>query len=296
MPRKYLMILLLSLLSFISFGCTTMPTSPTSQDELKRNKQTLSAMYKDPQAKEAKIKINNKKGESQEAVKYVANFNYMPNFQGALGSAGVTLAIASLTYRTDDGKILWFTYSQFSNLGKSIKDDLPELFIAKGFSVRGPFDSLDLIPYSDKKAIDLWLIPVMGLSITLKDRKAEVESIWAAPPVYNLSGNAEVSGKINLELREVVTHELMWSKSIPFTNTFHYSLRIPGYRQIRQKVQGGSWIDVTPFDYALIMNDVAKEVEQQYPNFMATISKLIDPEEMRIIKKQAQELKSKKGY
>ncbi|MCX5705975.1 MAG: hypothetical protein NTZ92_07965 [Candidatus Omnitrophica bacterium] len=293
MQRKYLMALLLSLLSFIIFGCTTMPTS---QDEFKRNKTILSATYKDSQAKEVKMKSNTIKGESQEAVKYVANFNYTPDFQGAPGSTGVIFAIANLTYRTDDEKVLWFTYPQFINLGKSIKDDLPELLIAKGFSVQGPFDSLDLISYSDKKAIDLWLVPVMGLSITLKDRKAEVESIWAAPPVYILSGNAEVSGKINLELREVVTHELMWSKSIPFTNTFHYSLRIPGYRQIRQKVEGGTWTDVTPFDYALIMNDVAKEVEQQYPNLMATIAKLIEPEEMRIIKKQAQELKSKKGY
>lgn len=44
------------------------------------------------------------------------------------------------------------------------------------------------------------------------------------------------------------------------------------------------------------MNDAAKGLEQQYPELMATISKLIDPEEMQIIKKQCQELKSKKGY
>ena len=44
------------------------------------------------------------------------------------------------------------------------------------------------------------------------------------------------------------------------------------------------------------MNDLAKGVEQQYPDLMATISNLIDPEEMQIIKKQAQEIKSKKGY
>jgi len=45
-----------------------------------------------------------------------------------------------------------------------------------------------------------------------------------------------------------------------------------------------------------IMNETAKQLEKQYPDLMATISPLIDPEEMRIIKKQAQELKSKKGY
>lgn len=45
-----------------------------------------------------------------------------------------------------------------------------------------------------------------------------------------------------------------------------------------------------------IMNDVAKGLEKQYLELMATISKLIDTEKMMIIKKQYQELKSKKGY
>jgi hypothetical protein len=45
-----------------------------------------------------------------------------------------------------------------------------------------------------------------------------------------------------------------------------------------------------------IVNELAKGLEKHYPDLMATISKLIDPEEMRIIKKQCQELKSKKGY
>ena len=240
--------------------------------------------------KKEKIKI-----EQKEIVKYAATFEYTPVIQGAPGSAEVTFAIANPAYITDNKTILCFTSLQFGNLAKSMQDDLSELLIAKGFSVRGPFGSLDLIPYSDKKAIDLWLVPVVELSVTLKDKKEERGSIWAMPPVYYVSGNAEVSGKINLELREVVTRELMWSKSIPFTSTFHYSLRIPNYVS-SYYIEGGRKIPNSPFDYALIMNDVAKEIEKQYPEFMATISKLIDPEEMRIIKKQAQELKSKKGY
>ncbi|MFH1552622.1 MAG: hypothetical protein ABID83_03170 [Candidatus Omnitrophota bacterium] len=44
------------------------------------------------------------------------------------------------------------------------------------------------------------------------------------------------------------------------------------------------------------MNDLAKGLEKQYPDTMATIEKLIDPEEMAMIKKQCQELKGKRGY
>ena len=111
--------------------------------------------------------------------------------------------------------------------------------------------------------------------------------------MFNFTGNAEVNGKMRLELRETVTNELMWAKSIPFTNTFPYNVRISGYINESQHYVEASRV---PFKYGLIMDDVAKGIEKEYPNFMATFSKLIDPEEMRIIKKQAQELKSKKGY
>lgn len=211
----------------------------------------------------------------QEVAKYVANFNYTPDSQAAPGSAGVAFTIGHVNYKSDT-KVLWFSFPQFENLDKAINDDLSELLIAKGFSVRGPFDSYDLIPFSDKKSIDLYLVPTMELFIMFKPEKTS----------EHCTGNIEIKGKITLELREIITRELMWAKSIPFTNfEFPYSIHIPHY------VQGQSY-DLKPF----IMNDVAKGIEQQYPKFMDTVSRLIDPEEMRIIKKQAEELKSKKGY
>jgi len=244
MIRKHLMVLAVTLLSVISIGCAEMP-------------------------------IQNQP--VREEAKYVANFNYTPDSKAAPGSAEVTFTIGHVNYKSNP-KLLWFWFSfpQFENLDKAINDDLSELLIVKGFSVRGPFDSYDLIPYSDKKAIDLYLLPTMELFIMFKSEKTS----------EHCTGNIEINGKINLELREIITRELMWTKSIPFTNfEFPYSIHIPHY------VKEQSY-DLKPF----IMDDVAKGIEKQYPNLMATISKLIDPEEMGIIKKQCQELKSKKGY
>ena len=64
----------------------------------------------------------------------------------------------------------------------------------------------------------------------------------------------------------------------------HYFFRIPSYAE-------GS-----PFNYALVMNDIVKAVEQQYPDIMGTVYSLLDPEEMKIMKKQAQDIKSKQGH
>lgn len=215
------------------------------------------------------------KSAPQEPVTYVANFNYTPDSQAAPGSGGVTFAIGNVNYKTE-GKILWVSYPQFDNLDKAIKDDLSKLLLAKGFSIRGPFDSYDLIPYSDKKAVDLYLIPTFELSLKFKDKTTSGYSL----------GDIEVNGKITLELREIMTRELMWTKSIPLTKfEFPYNVIIPDSAR-------GQVYDIKPF----FMNDLVKGVEQQYPNLMATVSKLIDSEEMQIIKKQCQELKSKKGY
>lgn len=220
------------------------------------------------------------KSSQQEVVPYAANFNYTLASQAAPGSGGVTFAIGNVNYQSNS-KILWFSAPQFNNLDRGIKDDLSELLIAKGFSVRGPFDSYDLIPYSDKKAIDLYLVMAVELSITYKDPKAEPGGVAS----WTYTGNIEVNGKIHLGLKEIVTGELMWSKSIPLTK-FEFPYSIPNQRIF----------DYNAFPYNLVMNDVAKGIEKQYPGLMATFWKLIDPEEMGIIKKQCQELKSKKGY
>lgn len=231
----------------------------------------------------------------QEPATYVANFDYTPDTQAAPGSAGVTFATVKVAYKSDP-KVLWITFPQFANLDKAIEQDLPELLTAKGVSVRGPFDSYDLIPFSDKKDIDLLLVPTLELSVTLKDKKEKVmESTWTGQPrVFNLTGNAEISGKMNLELRETVTRELMWAKSIPFAYTFSYSQRIPS--RVEGEEVETHYVKGVPVNNALIMDDVAKGMEKEYPNLMTTISKLIDPEEMKVIKKQCQELKGKRGY
>ncbi len=110
-----------------------------------------------------------------------------------------------------------------------------------------------------------------------------------------------VTGRIILELGEITTRELMWIKSIPFTKFgFPYVLKEitwedrNTYRYVNDKTIKKP---VESLKFGTVnMNDFAKGLEKQYPDLMATIYKLIDPEEMRIIKKQCQELKSKRGY
>ncbi|MFA5338556.1 MAG: hypothetical protein WC317_00190 [Candidatus Omnitrophota bacterium] len=216
----------------------------------------------------------------EEAV-YVANFDYTPSSQETPGSAGVTFAIANVSFESNSFTP-WPTWPQFANLDTAIKQDLNKLLAAKGFTVRGPFDSYDLIPYQDKKAIDLYAMPKLELSVVQKSNGSTLK----------------ISGKLTLVLKEVVTGELMWSKTTPLSEfdfpitwaTAKWGKGLPW-----EKITAGTEAPIADMDVEP-RNDMAKGIEKQYPELMATISKLIDPEEMRIIKKQCQELKSKKGY
>lgn len=223
-----------------------------------------------------------------EAELYVAKFDYIPDAQAAPSSSGVTFTVSNGSYKTNSKDMLWFTYPQFADFENGIKSDFSDILIAKGFSVSGPFSSYDLIPYSDKKNIDMLLVPQIELNIKIKNQKSEVENIWAAPPVNILTGNVEVSGKVTVELREIATRELMWAKSVPFEE-FNFSYRVRNCPFYNQK--HGIVFDLKP----IIINDVAKGVESQYPNIMAAIASLIDAEEMNIIKKQCQEVRKAKS-
>jgi hypothetical protein len=208
----------------------------------------------------------------QEEIPYVANFTYTPESQATPALAGVTFAV-NVNYQSDSFT-RWLTWPQFANLDAAIKKDLTKIFEEKGITIRGFFDSHDLIPYQDKKASNLYAVPTLELSVT-------------TPVAW---GSYTVSGKFTLLLKEIMTGELVWSKTIPLASfdfqrpKESFRVNVKNDRLIEDLLEAGG------------RNDVAKGIEKQYPELMTTISKLIDPEEMMIIKKQCQEIRSKKGY
>lgn len=189
---------------------------------------------------------------------YVANFNYTPDSHAAPGSAGVTFALGSVSFITDWPEVPWFREPMFANLDGAVKDDLAEILRAKGFTLRELASPREMT-YSDKKAIELLLETTIGL-------KTKTTTLSTGKKGYANMGT------ITLEIREPVSRELLWSNKVTFEAPWG-----PDH--------GGYW-----------WLPVAREMEKQYPDLMARIARLIDPEEMRILKKQAQEMKRKKGY
>lgn len=222
---------------------------------------------------------------------YVADFSYAPEARKSPGSAGVVFAVAAPDL-VSDPRTPWPPAPQFAKLSDAFRENLSDILLAKGFVVRGPFSSYDLIPYSDKKAIDVYLISSIEIRTTTPEAAYRMEDI-----------KIEVAGNVTLKLREITTGELLWTKSIPL-ESFKISgasgweaiqwkgladTRDVGNDQVKKPI---AYIELGTQNY----NDIAQGVEERYPALMSTIAGLIDPAEMRIIKRQAQELKRKKGY
>jgi hypothetical protein len=224
-------------------------------------------------------------GTQQPVNAYIPTFHYTPSTKEKPGSAGVTFAIVNAQYTAAGG--WWVAYKQFETLPKAMGLDFQALLTAKGFTALGPFASYDEIPFPDKKSSDLLLIPTVELSWTEPENpKWELADGFGPQRPWIVTGKGEVNGYINLVLRESLTRELMWSKRIVISQyEVPYKVSVPA--------GPGPAVDFLR-DYNAITNDLAKGIEQQYANLMATAEKYLDPEEMRLVKKQAQELKDKK--
>jgi len=218
---------------------------------------------------------------------YIANFNYTPVTAFAPLTNKVVFTVGNPSYASL-GPISWTTSPQFANMEEAIKRDIGKLLVAKGFDLRGPYATYDLIPFQDKKDIDLFVIITLVPSVTVNHINERLESIWKYESPTLQTGEAQMTGTINVEMREIVTKELMWAKTIPLKKVdFQYVGRIPW---------GKPHEPGEIYDTNALINGMAKGLDQQYPEVMATIYSLIDPQEMAIIQKQAKELKTKKGY
>jgi hypothetical protein len=230
----------------------------------------------------------------KEPEKYEATFQYTPpNEPASPNSADVTFAVSEPIFQTK-GKLMWFASEQFANFPETLKQDLQKILMAKGFHIRGPYSSRDTIPYQDKKEIDLYLIPKFELSAKVKDFKEEPENMWVAAATIIQTGNVEVSGRFEIELREIATDELMWAKTIPVKD-----FSFPFVDYVTWKEYGKEGTTYKPgqiYSYTPILNGMAKGLEQQYPELMAAVNKLIDPEEMKMLQTQTREIKKKRGY
>lgn len=224
----------------------------------------------------------------QPQTKQTFTFDYTPKESQKSGSANMVLAFVKPYYAKgfQEG-----TGELFKRFQTAIGNDIEELIIAKGFSLKGPYTGFDEMIFEDKKRTE------MLIQIEIVPEFTAVEGSWKThimllnpnTNTYSYEGKASLVGKINLSGVEPLTNEKIWSKSVeipnvenvPIATSERYTRTLNAYE-----------IMSDPGVY----NALGKALQMQYGNIMDKIAAHFSAEEFSTLKGQIKELKSKKGY
>jgi len=175
---------------------------------------------------------------------------------------------------------------------------LDEVIVAKGMTAKGPYDSLDMITYPDKKGSDLTLTGKLfispGESELIDTERVSINSSSGRNVLCDLmTFEATVEVWITLEMREPLSGEKMWVKKIDlgthtaeYQKAFAFTYRKGGKTMVRRaKPKFDTREDI-----------IARLFDTLYPNIMETAWNYLNTDEMLMLKKTGGEIRKAKRY
>lgn len=229
---------------------------------------------------------------------YVPKFDFTPSSQVEIGSAGITFGMVSPRYSEEKS---WAHQWPFDKFSENMALDFQELLSARGFTARGPFRSYQDMTFPDKKGTDLILEPLLQVNVDVRDVKYDQNFGQRIADRYTLVGNVTLSGRVTLSVEESLSKERMWFKSIelspktiPWVGTKEYSMA-------KDPQSGQMYIpkiteDRLDYSDPGFTQAIGKPIEDFYIDVLQNAWKYLDPEEMRLVNKQAEEIRKKKVY
>jgi hypothetical protein len=221
-------------------------------------------------------------------TKQTFTFDYTTKTSAPLGSAGFVVGLIKpvypVTFQASNSEI-------FKSLRRGLASDIEEVIIAKGFSLKGPYESLDEMIFEDKKRTDMLIQIEIAPSFTAVQGnwKSHYNPLLGANFTYSYSGKASLVGKITLTGVEPLTNEKLWVKSVSIPNIENIDIATTSRYQ-RQLT------DLEILEDPGVYNAIGKALQQQYMGIFDKIAVQMSVEEFNSLKTQIKELKSKKGF
>jgi hypothetical protein len=174
-------------------------------------------------------------------------------------------------------------------------NDFEELLAAKGFTMRGPFNSLDEMVFNDKVnssfiiEISIDLIPQIQYSNATRQAGVGSSIIFGGSPytIYTGNGTAAFGGNLVLTALSPQYGEKIWKKSIALEQS---SFAFKGSKEFYSAPS----MAVLLKEDNLVYNTVLSELEKIYNKTLDLVWRQIDPNEMKIVADQAKKA-DKKG-
>jgi hypothetical protein len=220
-------------------------------------------------------------------------YEYEPPETKTPASVRVTLAIVNPDFSQRASFDLIYD-KVAKGLSRSIAIDLDKIIIAKGMTITGPFESLDMMTYPDKKNADLSLTPEFLINTQTRDI-----SYWQRHSQgFVKSVEVKVDGWIALILREPLSSEKIWIKKIGVGEAAE---RTEIYADLQDMGIKPGYNYVHEFGPGSIVYDGRKDalaniIKKMYPKIMNTAWNYLNTEELLILKEKAQEVRKLKRY
>ena len=218
----------------------------------------------------------------------VANFSFTPDSTAKPKSQDLAFVLINPSYAES---FHYSPYHPFNDFAKAMAQDVEQTIVARGYSIFGPYSTPDEMVYSDKKNSDIILYVDIEPEINLQNVKANQNfhsSLYGGTGyyTYSFSGSMIMSGKINLTAKAVWNQEKLWIKSIPMEQK---TIEIASTKTYEVNSLVAAFQNSDPG----VVNPVVDAMEQYYTSIMKLIYAHLDPEEMKDVKKQADEIKAK---
>ena len=214
-------------------------------------------------------------------------FDYNPA-EVTPGKTEITFAVVGSKFEVPFGST---AVSMFQRFASNMAGDFGEIITARGYTLRGPFEIYDEMTVADKENSDLILTAEVDFQSDFTGTYIEFVSFGVLKRGgWRASGQVSVFGRISLIIKESLTNERIWIKSVnisPLT-----VLLSPSVEYAQEYV---TLVDVLNRDNEFY-TALGKRLDAQYDEILSRTYGYLDPSEMLIISKQAAELRKRKIY
>jgi hypothetical protein len=220
-------------------------------------------------------------------------------------SVRFTVAIVEPAYKEVISKTYTRVVKSFSG---SIGSGLDQILVAKGMTTKGPYGSLDELPYPDKKNSNLTLTETVFIqTVEQADSKgapgyAQSNTYYTNSQGRNVlcevaSGKLTVDVWLTFELREPLSAEKMWIKKLDLgtlersyqVGVEKYMYQDPSNPWVQQWRYGEEQFNTKPDALASILNEV-------FPKIMESAWVYLNTEELLKLNEKVNEIRQLKRY
>ncbi len=223
----------------------------------------------------------------QQVQREVRNYDWTPPSVAPARSSEIALILINPVYMKGFENADEPTFRKFR---ENMATDFEELLVARGYSIRGPFNSYDEIVFRDKREADLIMEVEINFNMEAKQGTLKASADFGAAMVgmrrdkYYLDGELFLGGKINIILKEPSTQEKLWVKSVPLKN-----------KTIPAKTE--KYIDKNEvFRDPNLLNALEAALDESYQSAMNLAWRYLEPAELKELKAQVKAIRERKTY